>query len=67
MMPQMNITIMNIFTTQYKLITVKKIILIIEMFTFTPKIIKGFMELFLRQCSKQGLDNSIHLIRMVYI
>ena len=42
MMPQMNITITNIFTTPDKFVTVKSINILIEISIFTPKTYQGF-------------------------
>ena len=64
-MPQMNINIKNIFATPDKFVTVKRINIMIEIGILTPEGIKIFMQLFLRWISKQGLDDSIHLITVV--
>ena len=66
-MPQMTISTTNIFTTPYKLVTIKRIIFIIEISIFPPKRIKYFMQLFFRWTRKQGLDYSINLIHIIYI
>ena len=43
MMPKMTITITNIFTVPDKFITLKMIILMIDMCIFTPERINSFM------------------------
>ena len=51
-MPQMTITTTNIFTTPDKFVTVKSIILVIKISIFTPKRIKGSMQLFSDESEK---------------
>ena len=66
-MPQMTISITNIFNAPNKFITVKRIILLIELFIFTPKRIKCFILLLLIQSSIQSIDFNNELNMMFSI
>ena len=66
-MPHMIISIMNIFNTPDKLVTVKKIVLMIEFSLFTLKCINRFIQLFLRRIIIQTIDDIIYLNMMFSI
>ena len=67
MMPQMTITITDIFTTPDKFVNVKGISIIIGISISTTRRLKGFMQLFFKRINKQGLDNIILLIPMIFL
>ena len=66
-MKQITITIENTFSNPYKLVTVKRIKILIEVSVFNPKGIDIFVQLFLRRIIKNGIDDSIHLVPMFSI
>ena len=66
-MPKMTVTITDIFTVLDKFITLKIIIIMIEICIFAPERIESFMSLFFSWSIKQTLDNSIHLNMMIIL
>ena len=63
-MPQMAITITNLFAILYELITSKKTIIIIEIIIFTPRGIKIIVKFIIRKTRKKP-NVSINLLPMI--